>query len=200
MDRPGGRLADYLLDRSLLAADQIEAALKTQRAQPKRRFADILVDLGYLSAAQIEALFPKVALLERMVDPELHHFTDSFVHERHDQGSVIFRAGEIGHKAYVLLDGEVRIVHPGPPPFALATVKAGEFFGEMALLDGGHRSASAEATVASEVMVLGRTEFMDQVKAKPEIALDIFRILARRLREADQMLAEARQYQPASAH
>lgn len=192
MDRPGGRLADYLIDRSILTAEQVKLALETQRHQPSRRFADILVDLGFLPASQIEALFPKVALLERMVDPELHHFTDSFVHERHPKGAVIFRAGEIGHKAYVLLEGAVRIVHPGPPPFTLATVKPGELFGEMALLDGGNRSATAEAVEVCELMVLGRQDFLQQIQAKPEIAMDIFKILARRLRDADLMLAESR--------
>ena len=114
------------------------------------------------------------------------------MHERFAQGQVIFREGEIGNKAYVLLAGKVRIWKEGEAPTShtlLADAVPGELFGEMALVDGGVRSATAQAVEPCEVMVLMRTDFLAQLKRDPAVALDVFGLLARRLRLADRLIA-----------
>ncbi len=192
MHGPGGRIAAYFLQKGLLAQEQITAALERQHREPSRPFADIVTELGFLTPAQIRAHFPQIALLNRLADPELSHFADSFVHERFAQGQVIFREGEIGNKAYVLLAGKVRIWKEGEAPTShtlLADAVPGELFGEMALVDGGVRSATAQAVEPCEVMVLMRTDFLAQLKRDPAVALDVFGLLARRLRLADRLIA-----------
>jgi CRP-like cAMP-binding protein len=192
VDRPGGRLAEYLIARGLLTATQVEQALEMQREHPDRRFVDILVDMRVMTQAAIQAVFPKVALFECVVDKELTHFADSMVHEKFASATDIFREGELGTRAYILLSGKVFLwkraeLDSGRIP--LAAFGPGELFGEMALLDGGLRSATAVATEPSEVMVLTREDFMAQIKRDHQVTLDVFSLLIRRLRAADQLIA-----------
>lgn len=189
MNKPGGRIGDYLMERDLLTGDQVDRALAYQREHPQERFVDVVIALGFLTFVEVRSHFPKLLFLERINDHELSHFADSLVHETHPQGHLVFHEGEIGRRAFVVLEGKVRVFHAGERSFTLAVFGPGELFGEMALLDAGHRSASAEVVEACELMVLSREDFLAQLKNKPPIALDVFALLARRLRSADRMLA-----------
>lgn len=186
MQLPGGRLGDYLLQRGLVTKDQILEALDHQRERPGSRFVDVLVELGFLAKTELTRLLPRAMLIERIVDSELTSFADSFVHERYEVGQAIFREGELGRKAYVVLEGQVKIFTGDAHPHTLELVGQGQVFGEMALLDGAPRSANAAAVTATELMVLTRDDFLDQIRRTPEVAMDIFKLLARRLRRMDQ--------------
>ena len=64
-------------------------------------------------------------------------------------------------------------------------LKAGDAFGEMALLDGTPRTATVEAQTEVLAMLLGRSAFLKTLEAEPKIALAIMRTLAERLRKAN---------------
>jgi CRP/FNR family transcriptional regulator, cyclic AMP receptor protein len=103
---------------------------------------------------------------------------------RHRRHSRIVREGERGDAFYVLIDGEASVIGRG----RRIHLRPGDFFGEMALLDGAPRSATIEAETDVLVMRIGRAPFAKMLESEPKIALAILRELAGRLRR--QMPAE----------
>ena len=95
----------------------------------------------------------------------------------------IVRAGDPGNAFYVILDGEVRVK---PPRRRAVVLIAGDYFGEMALLDGAPRSADISAVGEVTTMVIGRAAFAKLVRSEPQMAAVLLRTLARRLRAAQE--------------
>jgi CRP-like cAMP-binding protein len=105
-------------------------------------------------------------------------------------GEVVFREGEQGHTMFVLRAGHVRItkqVRGGERTYAV--LGPGEFFGEMAVLSGRRRSASATAVDVVTLLELDEKRFETMITTQAEIAARILKKLARRLDEADALIA-----------
>jgi CRP-like cAMP-binding protein len=96
-------------------------------------------------------------------------------------GDSIVRLGDPGNAFYVILEGEVRVQPPRRRP---VTLKAGDYFGEMALLDGAPRSADINAVGDVTTMVIGRAAFVKLLRVEPQIGAALLRTLATRLRDA----------------
>jgi CRP/FNR family transcriptional regulator, cyclic AMP receptor protein len=105
-------------------------------------------------------------------------------------GQIIFRAEETGGKLYIIQSGQVElsIVDDDGEKLVLELLEAGDFFGELSLLDGGTRSASATAVGRAELLVLKRHEFLDLLLKKPHMAQDVMVALAKRVRRTDNLL------------
>jgi CRP/FNR family transcriptional regulator, cyclic AMP receptor protein len=102
-------------------------------------------------------------------------------------GSVLFEEGQPGDYMYVVQTGEVEIRRRvGDRDRVLAVLPAGEFFGEMAILNGRPRSATAVVRTASRLLVIEGKTFEAMLRARPEIALRIIKALATRLESANQ--------------
>ena len=99
----------------------------------------------------------------------------------HRAGTVIAREGEPGVGLFVIVDGEAEVTIGGKKK---ATLGPGEFFGEIALLDGGPRTATV--TAITDVKLLGLTEwvFRGLMQAHPSIAIKTLQQMAGRLRSA----------------
>jgi len=192
-NRMGGRLGAYLLQRQLVTEAQIEKALDRQRAR-NVPLTQLLIELGYITSEQLTRVFPQLSLVEVLKDRELGHFADSFIYRRLAHGDVVFRQGDAGHEAYVVVKGQIRIVREyGSRQEDLAMLEAGELFGEIALLDGDPRTATAiAASEVTELMVLPRSAFLEQVRLNANLAADMFRMFARRFRSLESLL-DARQ-------
>lgn len=115
------------------------------------------------------------------------------------QGAVIFREGEPGDRMYFILEGSVRITRSRGPAgeagankgkITLATLGAGEFFGEMSVFTGQPRSGTAEALTEVKLLALNRQEAEIVIKARPELAMRLIETLCRRLEAADACLAQ----------
>jgi voltage-gated potassium channel len=96
-------------------------------------------------------------------------------------GAVIFRRGEHGDRMYFIASGEVEI-RLAPDPIYLG---AGQFFGEIALLTGGPRTATVVATCPSTLLVLDIADFRDLVGRQPDLARIIHEEAERRLVPAE---------------
>jgi len=101
---------------------------------------------------------------------------------RYARYTAIVRAGERGEAFYVILDGTVLVKPPGKRSVKLGP---GDWFGEMALLDGAPRTANVEAQTEVFVMLLGRSAFRKTVEAEPKIAVALLSTLAQRLRASE---------------
>jgi CRP-like cAMP-binding protein len=100
-------------------------------------------------------------------------------------GDVIFAEGDPGDKMYVIRSGEVEILLDGR---ALEVLTSGGIFGEMALIDGAARVATARAKTACEVAPISEKTFLFLVHETPFFAISVMRTLAGRLRRMDQAL------------
>jgi len=104
-----------------------------------------------------------------------------------DVGDVIFEEGSTGRELYVVLDGEVEIAKvDGATKTVIISLGKGEFFGEMAVIDGSSRSATAIAASAdTRVMRINHARFVYLVSQQPAFALMIMDALAKRLRASN---------------
>ena len=104
-------------------------------------------------------------------------------------GTVLFREGDRGQTMYVIRSGKVNISKRiGDSEITLAVLGPGEFFGEMALLEGLPRSAGATVVEEALLIELGQGAFATLVRKNSEIALRLMRRLSSRLREADRQI------------
>jgi CRP/FNR family transcriptional regulator, cyclic AMP receptor protein len=111
---------------------------------------------------------------------------------RRRAGDVIFEMGSEGESMMAVLSGAVRISIPSPQgkEIILADLPAGEFFGEMALLDSCGRSADATALTDCTLLVLNRRDVLPILRRHPDVCFSLFRVICGRLREAHARLTD----------
>ena len=103
-------------------------------------------------------------------------------------GDVLFNEGDKGDVMYLIRDGKVKITKGrGDDEKVLAVLKEGDFFGEMAIIDGSPRSASATATTPVTMLVIDKETFKAKIKENPLIEY-VLETLSRRLRNADEQI------------
>jgi CRP/FNR family cyclic AMP-dependent transcriptional regulator len=101
------------------------------------------------------------------------------------RGETVFHAGDPGDALFIVADGRVKITVPsddGSEPAILTTIGPGGFFGELALLDGARRSATAVAMDAVTTMILRRVAFDRLVDEQPALRRALFTALAAEIR------------------
>ena len=99
-----------------------------------------------------------------------------------DEGREIVTQGATGHEAFIIIDGTARVVRNDQE---IATMGPGDYFGELALLDGGPRTASVVATSPMTLLVLGQREFAGLIDEVPGLAHKILTSLAQVVRALD---------------
>src|SRR5882762_7188458 len=104
-------------------------------------------------------------------------------------GTVLFREGDRGQTMYVIRSGKVNISKRiGDSEITLAVLGPGEFFGEMALLEGLPRSAGATVIEEATLVEVDQQSFETLIRKNSEVALRLLRRLSARLREADRQI------------
>lgn len=103
--------------------------------------------------------------------------------QKYEAGQAVFVEGEPGSEMFVVLSGQVQISKQGSGEAGvIATLEAGEMFGEMALVAGGKRSASAFAKGDNaQVVCIDQARFVYLVSQQPAFALSVMRMMAHRL-------------------
>jgi CRP-like cAMP-binding protein len=107
-------------------------------------------------------------------------------------GTQIFAKGDPGHALFIVLDGAVKISVPSNEgrEIALNLIRAGEMFGEIALLDGKVRTADAVAFLSTTVMVIDRRDFLHALREEPDLGLKLLAIMSDRLRRTSQQVED----------
>jgi CRP-like cAMP-binding protein len=120
-----------------------------------------------------------------MIAGGMHDALERFARE-FPAGTVLFEEGQHAHDMYIVVSGEVEIRRQvGNAERVLAVLPAGEFFGEMAILNARPRSATAVTRTEARLLVIDATTFEAMLRARPEIALRMIRALATRLDSAN---------------
>ena len=107
-------------------------------------------------------------------------------------GALLVEEGEPGDAMFVVLEGRAKVVLFGENgrEVTLSLLGPGDFFGEMALLDGAARSANVVADEAVTLLQLSRDAFVDHLRRHPQTAINLLGELSRRLRRADQAISD----------
>ena len=134
--------------------------------------------------AAASAALGRVPLFRALPDAELLALARTARLRRFRRGEVIFHQGDPGDALFIVSQGRVKISLPSDAgdEAILATLRAGDFFGELALLDGAPRSASATALEPTETLVVPRERFRDAIETVPGFRDALFELLARELR------------------
>jgi len=181
-------------ERSVLFFASLEDAIKWVED-------DILARAGIRPAPPGEALGPEDFELFRGLGPAARELLGRALEARTlAPGEAVFHCGDVGDELFLIRRGAVKIQLPldGEHKLHVATFARGSFFGDLAFLDGGARSADAIAAEPTDVYALSRERFDHLAGSHPEVASLVFArlasILAARLRQTDaelQLVAEA---------
>ena len=135
-----------------------------------------------MSASPDLAQLARVPLFSALDDKQLAQVDKVVDRLDVEDGQVMVREGEIGHELYVLVDCTAVVTRDGG---LVAALEPGQYFGELAVLDGGRRGASVTMSSAGRVLVVQQRELFALLDRTPAVARRLLVGLARRLHEAD---------------
>lgn len=149
---------------------------------------------------QVVPLLEKVSLFEGLPEADLRQIAELVTGTTLDEGEVLFEEGEPGEAFYIVFDGAVEILKSrGQGEEKLAIRRAGDAFGEMALLDDAPRSASARARERSQLMVVKREDF-EGLFEEDSLATRMMTAMSKALRALNvRFAAMERRQEPAGA-
>ena len=137
-------------------------------------------------------LIRDVPLLGRLAEADLRALASHGRVRTYRAGDVIFREGAPGDSLHIVMDGTVRVAVASSKGIeaTVALLGPGEFVGDLALLDGRPRSASAIASRATKTLVVTRHDFMQWLGTRPKAAMALLEALSLRVRRTDEALAD----------
>jgi CRP/FNR family transcriptional regulator len=132
-----------------------------------------------------------VPLFAELSRAELERIADVAIPRSFPKGVRVFHEGDHSDACYVVRQGDLRVTreHSDGRAIALATLGPGDIFGELAMLDGGTRSASVETLSDSELLALPATDVRRVIADHGDIAAKLIVAITRRLRETNERVA-----------
>ena len=129
-------------------------------------------------------LLARCPLFAGVLPDDLRDVARHLRRRRFRRGEVIFHQGDPGDALHIVASGSVKIVLPSAEgeEAIIATIHAGDFFGELALLDGAPRSATAAAVEVTETLSLPRETFLEEIGRSASLRDVLLRSLAGELR------------------
>jgi len=136
-------------------------------------------------------LLQSVALFWDLSEAELGYISEKMIARHYESGKFIFLEDSEGEQCFFVIKGSVKVTRLSKDgrEVILAMLNEGEFFGEMALLDGESRSANVIALEETEVLTLNREDFLVVLQDYPQIAIQLLKEMAHRLRKSDRQIA-----------
>ena len=141
--------------------------------------------------ADVAELLARIHIFAGLQPAYLRRIAAVGLREHHAAGATVFSEGTAGDRMYLILSGAVRISRqvPGMGEEALAVLRAGNYFGEMSLVDDSPRSADAKAHESTELLVLKKDDLEDLLFVDRDLAYDLLwnfvRTLTSRLRDTN---------------
>jgi CRP/FNR family transcriptional regulator, cyclic AMP receptor protein len=135
-------------------------------------------------------LIRRVSLFSMLTPAQAELLASSVTKRRFKRGECVVEQGTTTNALYIILAGRARLVMTDPKgrEVILANLESGDYIGEMALIDGGGHSGTVVVEVTTDVLVLGRDEFMRCLGENMAMAYAVMRGLVQRLRSADQKI------------
>jgi CRP/FNR family transcriptional regulator, cyclic AMP receptor protein len=144
-------------------------------------------------ATPAELGLARVVLFTELTEADVASLAARLRRRRCARGEVIFLRDDPGDSLFIVKTGVIRIVLTSPEgkEMTLALRGPGDFFGELALLDGEPRSADAVAQEPAELLLLQRDDFLELVGERPSVAVALIKVLSQRLRQSSQIVEDA---------
>lgn len=133
------------------------------------------------------SLLHQVPLFKHLSEDQLTRISAICNRKGYKAGTVLFREKEPGDVFYIIVSGSVKVFtsNAGGEEKILSVFQAGDNFGELSLIDGKPRSASAQVLEDSMFLTLRGTDFIQLMKSHPDMSLSIMQELCRRIRETN---------------
>ncbi len=140
-----------------------------------------------MAEERIIRLMKRVPLFSKLSDSDVSQLADQCVRRECRRDQVILIEEELGQILFIILRGTVKIKRTNDEgrEVIITILKAGDFFGELSLLDGKGRSATVVAMQDSELLTLRRSEFLLMLEKYPLISIELLKVLASRIRLAN---------------
>ncbi|MEE9118137.1 MAG: Crp/Fnr family transcriptional regulator, partial [Calditrichia bacterium] len=128
-----------------------------------------------------------IPLFSELSEDDLREIVKLAVRQVYKKDNMILIEEEIGSTMFIILDGRVKIsrISDDGREVILSILSEGDFFGEMSILDGQNRSANVVTLDDSRIMVIRREDFLQMLHDYPQIAINLLKELAQRLRRSD---------------
>ncbi|MHA7630760.1 Crp/Fnr family transcriptional regulator [Corallococcus sp. M7] len=138
-------------------------------------------------------LLARIPLFGNLPREELELLSPLLRSRRYPRGEVIFHQGDVGTALYIVRRGQVaiRLSSSDGKEVILALLDRGDFFGELALLDGSPRSTDAVAREEADVLCLQREDFQRFLATRPQVSLALLTTLSRLVRRVTQLVHDA---------
>lgn len=133
-----------------------------------------------------------VPLFSQLSRKDLTRLGRAVVERNYRKGETIVKEGEQAVAFFIVTGGKVEVIGStaAKKTRRLNELGPGQFFGEMALLDGAPRNATVKALEDTACLVLSRWDFVAELRTNPHIAVAMLPVLSKRLREADIRMME----------
>lgn len=148
-------------------------------------------EMSHQKNSATEALL-LVPFFANMSPDEADGLAQRLVMRRFSTGQIIFHHGDPGGLLYIVVKGKVKIAHSTPEgqEAFLAILGAGDFFGELALLDDSPRSATAEALAPTDTLTLHREDFIRYIRNNPDFSLHVLQTMAHHIRRLNNQISD----------
>lgn len=140
-----------------------------------------------MNISKLVTFFKEGSLFSNLTEEELLQLAQIARERRFDRNQVIFYEGDLGGSLYIIAKGTVKIVMMADDgrEHILGLLHEGDFFGEISLIDGRPRSATAIAQEKVSIVMVSRDDFIRLLRENPEMSLKIMVTLCERLRKTD---------------
>lgn len=135
-----------------------------------------------LSTEQKANLLSDVPLFARISAESMNRLADVTGEQEFAAGQFIVRQGQVGTGLYVIVDGSVSVVRGADDK--LATLNAGDFFGELSVIDQQPRNASVQAAQPTTVLAVASWDLLALLESDPALSLNLIKGLVARVRAA----------------
>lgn len=137
-------------------------------------------------------LLRRTSLFGDADDSTLDHLAERAIERTYKKGQLIFYQGDPAEALFVVIEGRIKVVVTSEEgdEMLLVTLGPGDVFGEIAVIDGEPRSASAETLEETKVLMLTRSTFLDTLRGSPEMTESLLRSLGSVLRRLTEQTAD----------
>jgi CRP/FNR family transcriptional regulator, cyclic AMP receptor protein len=135
-------------------------------------------------ALSVQTILERNRLFRGLSAATIQQIAALAIRRPYEQDAIVFSQGDPGDSLYGVVTGKVRIsasTREGKEMF-LNIMEPGDTFGEIALLDGNPRTATATTTATCELMIIPRAQFLALLQREPTVAIHLLQLLCQRIR------------------
>ena len=132
----------------------------------------------------------KVSLFAHLDEKTLSRLEGIAVKRVYPKNTILISKGDVSDHLFVVIRGKLKVtlLDDSGREIVLSLLGEGDYFGEIALIDGEPRTATIVSTQASEVLTIARADFQQILRSSPELMFDLLAVLARKVRIATEKL------------